>query len=73
MKQYLKVIAMLLVLLMIASAFAACGEKDNKDDPKETEKQTIVMVTHDPNIAKKADRVLIMENGYLTPLRTPLA
>ena len=39
---------------------------------KESEKQTIVMVTHDPKIAKRADRVLIMENGFMMPLRTPL-
>lgn len=28
--------------------------------------QTLLMVTHDPQIAKRADRVMIMENGELT-------
>ncbi len=27
--------------------------------------QTLLMVTHDPNIAKRADRIMIMENGEL--------
>lgn len=29
--------------------------------------QTIIMVTHDESIAKKADRMFIMENGRLSP------
>ncbi len=31
-------------------------------------KQTLVMVTHDPRIAKRADRVYTMQNGVLKPL-----
>ena len=41
MKQLMRIIAMLLVLLMTVSVFAACGDnKDDKDDPKETERET---------------------------------
>ena len=36
---------------------------------KESFGQTLVMVTHDISIAKKADRILIMENGILAPAR----
>ncbi|MBQ7152873.1 MAG: ABC transporter ATP-binding protein [Clostridia bacterium] len=30
-------------------------------------KQTLVIVTHDPDVAGKADRVFLMDNGVLTP------
>lgn len=36
--------------------------------------QTLVMVTHDMSIAERADRILYMENGFLTAVRqTPRA
>ena len=31
--------------------------------------QTLLMVTHDLSIARRADRVLKMDNGVLTPVR----
>lgn len=31
--------------------------------------QTLVMVTHDMSIAERADRILYMENGYLTTVK----
>ena len=34
---------------------------------KEVIGQSIIIVTHDINIADRADRVLIMENGVLSP------
>ena len=35
--------------------------------------QTLVMVTHDMSIAERADRILYMENGFLTAVRqTPV-
>ena len=41
MKQLMRIIAMLLVLLMTVSVFAACGNKqDDREDPKETERET---------------------------------
>jgi predicted small lipoprotein YifL len=41
MKQLMRTIAMLLVLLMTVSVFAACGNKqDDREDPKETERET---------------------------------
>jgi len=36
---------------------------------KEMLNQTLIMVTHDIKIAKRADRILVMENGILTPYR----
>ena len=45
MKQFLRIVAMLLVLLMTVSVFVACGDKDkdiendNKDNEKETERE----------------------------------
>ena len=32
-------------------------------------KQTLIMITHDPELAKQADRVLNMEDGRLSELR----
>ena len=31
--------------------------------------QTLMMVTHDMSIAEKADRILVMDNGVLTPYK----
>ena len=36
---------------------------------KELLTQTLIMVTHDIKIAERADRILVMENGILTPYR----
>jgi len=36
---------------------------------KELLTQTLIMVTHDIKIAERADRILVMENGMLTPYR----
>jgi len=36
---------------------------------KELLTQTLIMVTHDIKIAERADRILVMENGILTPYK----
>ncbi len=36
---------------------------------KEVMHQTLIMVTHDMSIAERADRILSMENGCITPYR----
>ena len=36
---------------------------------KETLGQTLVVVTHDPSIAERADRIFVMRNGKLEPKR----
>ena len=36
---------------------------------KELLTQTLIMVTHDIKIAERADRILVMENGTLTPYK----
>jgi len=36
---------------------------------KETLNQTLVVVTHDMTIAERADRILVMENGSVSPYR----
>jgi ABC-type lipoprotein export system ATPase subunit len=33
---------------------------------KETFQQTFIIVTHNPELASLADRVLVMKDGYLT-------
>jgi len=38
-------------------------------ETKEVMNQTLIMVTHDMSIAEKADRILVMENGRLSPYR----
>lgn len=38
-------------------------------ETKEMLGQTLIMVTHDMQIAKRADRVFKMENGFVTPWR----
>jgi ABC-type glycerol-3-phosphate transport system substrate-binding protein len=41
MKKFVKIISLVMALLMITAAFAACGKKDeNKDDPKESVAQS---------------------------------
>ena len=40
MKQYSRLLAMLLVLLMTVSLFVACKNKDNKNDSEKTERET---------------------------------
>ena len=49
-------------------------DRENADDvlalllkTREELRQTLIMVTHDMSIAEKADRVLIMDNGVLSP------
>ena len=36
---------------------------------KELLTQTLIIVTHDMKIAERADRIMKMDNGRLTPLR----
>lgn len=37
---------------------------------KEVMNQTLIMVTHDMSIAERADRILVMENGIISPYRS---
>lgn len=53
-------------------------DRQNADDVLrlllETQKligQTLIIVTHDMDIARRADRVFKMDNGFLTPWRIP--
>lgn len=40
-------------------------------EAKEVMGQTLIMVTHDMEIARRADRVLRMDNGFVQPWRLP--
>jgi len=53
-------------------------DRDNADEvlrlliqTKEMIGQTLVIVTHDLSIAKKADRIFRMDNGFLSPWHEP--
>ena len=52
-------------------------DKDNADDvmnlllkTKEVMNQTLIMVTHDMGLAERADRILVMNNGFVEPYRS---